>query len=298
MEYGIISCIPIGVLIIGALITKRMAEMIIFSTFVGAIIVYKQHFFSGYIEMIYSSLSNPSFQFLLILLLGFGAMIKLFEASGALMGFGDIISRFATTQKKAMLATWVMGIIVFVDDYLNVLTVSVSMRGVTDRLKVPREHLAYAVNSMGACVCVVIPFTSWAAYMVGCLSEQGLGYSDYIRSIPFMFFPFIAILLCLLVGVGLFPKVGSIKKAYKRIDEGGPVLIEEKAGESIVDLEIDENAQYSSPLNFIIPITVLIVVMFIFENDIIHGIFAALVCQLILYLPQRLMTFNEFMKNL
>ncbi len=298
MEYGIISCIPLAVLIVGALITKRMAEMIILSTLVAAVIIYKQHFFSGYIEMLFKSLSNPSFQFLLILLLGFGAMVTLFEKSGSLMGFGKIISKFATTQKKTMFATWVMGIVVFIDDYLNILAVSVSMRAVTDKQGIPREHLAYAVNSMGACVCVIIPFTSWAAYMVGCLSEQGLGYSDYLRAIPFMFFPFIAIILCLLVAVGLFPKVGPIKKAYKRVEEGGPTLVEEKAGTSLVNLESNDVEKSSSPLNLIIPIIVLIVVMIIFDNDIIHGILAAIVCQGIMYLAQRLMTFTEFMQGI
>ena len=78
--------------------------------------------------MAYGVLSNESYQFLLILLLGFGAIIKLFEKSGALLGFSDILSRFANTRKKAMVATWIMGIIMFVDDYLNVLAVSFSMK--------------------------------------------------------------------------------------------------------------------------------------------------------------------------
>lgn len=297
MEYGIISCIPIAVLIIGALLTKKMAEMMLLSTFVAAIIIYKGDFFSGYIGMLYEALSNSGFQFLLVLLLGFGGMIKLFESSGALLGFGDSLSRFATTPKKAMVVTWVMGLIVFVDDYLNVLSVSVSMRGVTDRLGVPREHLAYAVNSMGACVCVLAPFTTWAAFTTGVISEQGLGYSDYIRAIPFMFFPWIAILVCLLVAMGVIPKVGTIKKAYRRIAEGGPVHAEENAGVSIVNLEFDENVRPSSPLNFLLPIVVLVVVMYLFNNDVIHGIIAAVVCQAILYISQKLMSFKEFMQN-
>lgn len=296
MEYGIISCIPITVMIIGALITKRMVEMIILSTLVAAVIIYQQHFITGYFEMLYMSLSNPSFQFLLILLLGFGALIKLFEKSGSLMGFGNIISKFATTRKKTMFATWLMGVIVFVDDYLNVLATSVSMRRVTDKMKIPREHLAYAVNSMGACICVVVPFTSWAAYTVGIISEEGLGFSDYLRSIPFMFFPIVSILVCLLVGLGIIPKVGPIRKAYKRVDEGGPILVPEKAGTSIVDLELDEDVKPSTPLNFIIPVIVLIVVMFIFDNDINYGIYAAIICQGIMYIAQRIMSFTEFMQ--
>lgn len=303
MEYGIISCIPIAVLIIGVLITKKMPEMIIFSSIVGAALVFKTDIFNGYVGWLYGALSNESYQFLLILLLGFGAIIKLFEKSGALQGFANAIGRFANTRKKTMFVTWIMGIIMFVDDYLNVLAVSSSMRTLTDKQRIPREHLAYGANSMGACVCVLIPFTSWAAFAIGCLSEQGLGFTDYVRSLPYMFFPIIAIVVCLLVAVGVIPKVGLIKKAYERVDAGGSVLCPaESSGStsSIINMgeETDEDIKPSSPLNFFIPIIALIVVTIVCGNSVVHGIIAAIVIQFILYLAQRLMTLSEFMNTM
>ncbi len=303
MEYGIISCIPIAVLIIGVLITKKMPEMIIFSSIVGAALVFKTDIFNGYVGWLYGALSNESYQFLLILLLGFGAIIKLFEKSGALQGFANAIGRFANTRKKTMFVTWIMGIIMFVDDYLNVLAVSSSMRTLTDKQRIPREHLAYGANSMGACVCVLIPFTSWAAFAIGCLSEQGLGFTDYVRSLPYMFFPIIAIVVCLLVALGIIPKVGLIKKAYERVDAGGSVLCPaESSGStsSIINMgeETDEDVKPSSPLNFFIPIIALIVVTIVCGNSVVHGIIAAIVIQFILYLAQRLMTLNEFMNTM
>lgn len=303
MEYGIISCIPIAVLIIGVLITKKMPEMIIFSSIVGAALVFKTDIFNGYVGWLYGALSNESYQFLLILLLGFGAIIKLFEKSGALQGFANAIGRFANTRKKTMFVTWIMGIIMFVDDYLNVLAVSSSMRTLTDKQRIPREHLAYGANSMGACVCVLIPFTSWAAFAIGCLSEQGLGFTDYVRSLPYMFFPIIAIVVCLLVALGIIPKVGLIKKAYERVDAGGSVLCPaESSGStsSIINMgeETDEDVKPSSPLNFFIPIIALIVVTIVCGNSVVHGIIAAIVIQFILYLAQRLMTLGEFMNTM
>ena len=303
MEYGIISCIPIAVLIIGVLITKKMPEMIIFSSIVGAALVFKTDIFNGYVGWLYGALSNESYQFLLILLLGFGAIIKLFEKSGALQGFANAIGRFANTRKKTMFVTWIMGIIMFVDDYLNVLAVSSSMRTLTDKQRIPREHLAYGANSMGACVCVLIPFTSWAAFAIGCLSEQGLGFTDYVRSLPYMFFPIIAIVVCLLVALGIIPKVGLIKKAYERVDAGGSVLCPaESSGStsSIINMgeETDEDVKPSSPMNFFIPIIALIVVTIVCGNSVVHGIIAAIVIQFILYLAQRLMTLGEFMNTM
>ena len=299
----IISCIPIAVLIIGVLITKKMPEMIIFSSIVGAALVFKTDIFNGYVGWLYGALSNESYQFLLILLLGFGAIIKLFEKSGALQGFANAIGRFANTRKKTMFVTWIMGIIMFVDDYLNVLAVSSSMRTLTDKQRIPREHLAYGANSMGACVCVLIPFTSWAAFAIGCLSEQGLGFTDYVRSLPYMFFPIIAIVVCLLVALGIIPKVGLIKKAYERVDAGGSVLCPaESSGStsSIINMgeETDEDVKPSSPMNFFIPIIALIVVTIVCGNSVVHGIIAAIVIQFILYLAQRLMTLSEFMNTM
>ncbi len=298
MEYGIISCIPITVLIVGVLITKRMPEMIFASSLIGAILVHKSDFFTGYIGMLYGAISNPSYQFLLILLLGFGGMIKLFETSGALMGFGNVLSKYATGPKKSMLLTWIMGIIMFVDDYLNVLAVSFSMRSITDKNGVPREHLAYGVNSIGACICVLVPFTSWAAFAIGSMSEQGLGFSDYVRAIPYMFFPMISIAVCLLVALGVIPKVGLIKKAYQRVESGGPTLVKEETGKSIVQMEISQDVKPSTPLNFFIPIIVLIVVMMIFDNDVIHGLVATIIVQAILYIAQRIMSLADFVENL
>ena len=295
MDYGIISCIPIAVLIIGILITKKMVEMVILSSVIGAVLVYRGDFLSGYIELLYGALSNSSYQFIAILLLGFGGVIKLFEKSGALLGFSDILAKLAKGPKSSMVLTWIMGVVMFVDDYLNVLAVSVSTRGLTDRNGVPREHLAYAINSMGASVCVLFPVTTWAAFAIGCMSQEGLGYADYVRAIPFMFFPLAAILICLLVAAGVLPKVGPIKKAYQRVEEGGPVLLEEKTGTSIVKLEVSEDVKPSTPLNFILPIAVLIAVMLIFDNDVIHGLIAAIVVQGILYLGQKRMTLTQFL---
>ncbi len=234
----------------------------------------------------------------MILLLGFGGMIKLFETSGALMGFGNVLSKYATGPKKSMLLTWIMGIIMFVDDYLNVLAVSFSMRSITDKNGVPREHLAYGVNSIGACICVLVPFTSWAAFAIGSMSEQGLGFSDYVRAIPYMFFPMISIAVCLLVALGVIPKVGLIKKAYQRVESGGPTLVKEETGKSIVQMEISQDVKPSTPLNFFIPIIVLIVVMMIFDNDVIHGLVATIIVQAILYIAQRIMSLADFVENL
>lgn len=295
--YGFISTIPILVLIIGVIITKKMAEMLLLSTFVGALIIYKTGFFSGYVGLLYETMSGDMFQFLFLILVFCGPLIVLFEKSGALLGFSRIVSKLAKTQKRAMFITWALSFVIFIDDYLHALSISSAMKKTTDQLGIPREHLAYAVNATGACVCVLIPFTSWAAFAIGCMKEFDLGFNDYLSAIPFMFYPIASVLLSLLVGIGIVPKVGPIKKAYKRVADGGPVTIPPDASgaTAIVSVESDEEVKASSPWNFIIPIVLLIVSMIYFDNDLIHGLIVALICQLIMYLPQRIMKPTEFM---
>ena len=297
--YGFISTIPILTLIIGVLITKKMTEMLLLSTFVGAVIIYKTGFFSGYIELLYGTLAGGSFQFLFLILVGCGALMALFEKSGSLLGFSGIVSKYAKTQRSAMLATWILGVIVFIDDYLNALAVSAATRNVTDKLGIPREHLAYTVNSTGACICVIIPFTSWVAFAVGVMKDFGLGFNDYLSAIPYMFYPWAAAIISLLTGIGLFPKIGPIKRAYLRVANGGTttIPIDADGPMPIVNIESAMDVEPRNPINFVLPIIVLVVAMIYFDNDLIHGLIAAIICQAVMYLGQRIMKPIQFMNT-
>ena len=88
-----------------------------------------------------------------------------------------------------MIGTWILGIIVCVDDYLNCLAVGAAVRKITDKERVSREMLAYIINSTGVTVCAIIPFSSWAAFMGGLMEKADMlgGYSvsgAYIHTIP------------------------------------------------------------------------------------------------------------------
>lgn len=91
-----ISCIPILVLITGALITKKIGESMIVASVVGVVLVYKSNFFNGYVEQMYHVLTNNSYQFILIIIMCFGAAVKLFQVSGCLTGFGNLVSKVAS----------------------------------------------------------------------------------------------------------------------------------------------------------------------------------------------------------
>ncbi|MCI5534131.1 MAG: hypothetical protein MR440_05090 [Firmicutes bacterium] len=297
MLHNILAFAPLILLIAMALITKKMAESMVISVFFATILLYRQNSLDGFLDMAYDVLADSSFQFVLFVMIGFGGLITLFQESGALMGFRDFLDKYASGPKKSMFLAWVMSFIMFVDEYLNALTVTFSMRDITDKSGIPREHLAFQAHAMACCLCMTIPFTSWTAFTVGLISEYGLGFYDYVESIPYMFFPLLMLVLCLLLIFGLFPKVGEMKRAYQRVENGGPALLIDEKADKLVDVGSVDEEKVSSELNAIIPLVVLIAGVLLCDNDLLHGLVLALLAQFVLYVGQKIMTLAEFFEN-
>ena len=221
-------------------------------------------------------------------------MISLFQASGGLMGFRDLLAKAANTPRKTLLLAWLLSVIMFVDEYLNALTTTICLRDVSDKNRLPREHLAVQTNIMACCLCVTVPFTSWTAFSVGLISDFGLGFTDYLQAVPFMFYPLAMMLVSLLLALGWFPKVGMLRQAYHRVASGGAAFEPGEKDEKLVDIdEVDEH-NVSSAWNAIIPLAALVGGTVLFDNDLLHGIIVCLVVQFLLYVIQKRMTVGEY----
>ena len=157
-----------------------MAESMILATLLAMVLLHRRHFLTGTIDAMYATLSNSSYQFALCVIIGFGAMIALLQASGALMGFRDLLAKVASTPRRMLLLAWLLSVVMFVDEYLNALMVTISMRGICDKNRIPREHLAAQANIMACCLCVTVLFTSWTAFSVGLISDFDLGFNETI----------------------------------------------------------------------------------------------------------------------
>ena len=124
------------------------------------------------------------------------------------------------------MASWVLGILMFVADYLNSLAVGAAMRNLTDKYRISREKLAYVIDSTAAPISVIIPFSTWGVFFAGLIVANGIapegeGLSTYIRSIPYMLYAWVAVLLVPVVISGLIPSPGSMKQAEKRAQKSG-----------------------------------------------------------------------------
>ncbi|WP_206458264.1 Na+/H+ antiporter NhaC family protein [Anaerovorax sp. IOR16] len=297
MFHNILVLLPLIFVILSALITKRMSESLIIGTLLAMVILHKQNFLAGTINALYATLSNRSFQFSLMVIICFGALIKLLQESGALMGFRNLVLKVAKGPRSSLFIAWLLSLIMFVDDYLNALTTSFAMHDITDKNRVPREHLALQTHGMSCSLCILIPFTSWTAFTISIISENGMGFNEYLRAIPYMFFPILMVILCLFLALKLFPRIGTLNEAYKRVNSGGPTFLKEKEASSIIDLEAFNENKVSSAFNTILPIIAMITGVFIFDNDLVYGLFIALIVQFVLYIGQKLMTVEEFFQN-
>lgn len=200
-----------------------------------------------------------------------------------------------------MFTTFILGVIIFIDDYLNVLSIGTAMKKVYDKVKVPREALAYLLDSTGSPVCVMFPFSSWAAYFGAIFfaqeSVQALGAKTwmgaYIKAIPFCVYTIVALLIVILFSSGLFPKLGGMKRAYDRVATTGKVYSDASKKYNMDD---EEGAQDGNILNFLIPMLVLVVVACVTGNLVVAQV-VCLAVTLVMYLAEKLMTFTEYWDN-
>lgn len=304
MSGTIWSLLPPVIAIILALLTKEVYSSLIIGILFGAL------FYSGFnligtVDTVFSILSskigdNGNILIFLVLL---GILVALITKSGASSAYGKWASRSIHGKRGALLSTIGLGVLIFVDDYFNCLTVGTVMRPVTDRFGITRAKLAYIIDATAAPVCIIAPISSWAAAVTSSLPEgSGIdGFSLFMGTIPFNLYALLTIfmLLCLVV---LQFDFGPMKKYEQAAPaETAPADTSNTAGK-VIDL--------------ILPIAILILscifgmlytggildgagIADAFANcdaskGLVLGSFVAIVFTTLLYLPRKILSFRTF----
>lgn len=304
INYGVISLIPVLVVIICAVITKRSFESLLLGTIVGFLIVEKQNFIPAWLDSFYTVFKDDTVSWLGLFVVLFGALIALFERSGALAGFSIFISKFANSRRKSLLFTWFIAICMFTDDYLHNMAIGPTMKKVTDKYNVSRAKLAYLSNSTAAPLCIIVPLSTWAVFYSGLLADFNLTegetpFESYLKVLPYLFYGFIALIISFLVANEILPNVWAMKKAEQHVAKQG---VKDEVAQAIktddaVTTHIEKEHRPTPIYNFLIPMFLLITVTIICDVNIIYGIIAALSSMFVLYLAQKIMTFTQFMET-
>ena len=298
LNLGLCACIITLGIIVGAVLTRRCIEFMVLGSLAAALLLYgPSGFLVGWGTSLQDMLSENVWVMLVCLL--FGGLIGLLTDSRGSFGFSHYISKFCNTQRRTLLTTFVMGILIFVDDYLNVLSIGACMKKISDRQKLPRETLAYLLDSTGAPVCVLLPFSTWAAFYASLFYQQdsvrALGVRSamqaYTMAIPYLFYPIITLIIVFLFCMGWMPKLGPMKKAYERVEKTGQVYSERSRKYNHEAFEEDETE--GNIWNFIIPMGVLVAYAVI-TNDILSAVILALIVCFVLYVPRKILTLDQF----
>jgi Na+/H+ antiporter NhaC len=312
-SYGLVSLLPVLCVIVTAVVTRRAVEALIVGTLVGSAIIAGTGltgggwfagavtgFWGKWFDFTLAEIGDSAYY---VIMFGmFGALIRLLDDSGAALGFADVGAKVSNSRRKTMIFTWILGIIIFIEDYLNALGVGVAMRTLTDKWKISREFLAFLVNSTGAAVCILVPISTWGVLYSGQIDKLELfgamhGIEAYARSIPIMLYAWVAVFIVPLFCLGVIPLFGPMKKAEARAVETGKTFPDWYYEGGSAD-EIKADVKPSSAWNFIIPIVVMVIVTLISDFDITMAVIVSYIICFLMLLLQRKVTLGDFIDKL
>ena len=312
------SLVPPIVAIALALITKEVYSSLFVGILIGGLLYAGGnpegtvlHVFS---DGIVSVLSNPYNVGILIFLVILGSIVAMMNKAGGSAAFGRWASSKIKTPAGAQLATIALGVLIFIDDYFNCLTVGSVMRPVTDKQNVSRAKLAYLIDATAAPVCIIAPISSWAAAVAGFVEGED-GFSLFIRAIPYNYYALLTIVM--MVGMVLMHEEYGPMALHEANARKGDLFTTGNHPYEAMDEEVAEAGDNGHVADLVIPIFSLIVCCVIgmiytggfFEGadfvtafsqsdasvGLALGGFFGLVITVVLYMIRRVMKFRDLM---
>ncbi len=228
---GWLSIIPPLIAILFALFLRQVLVALAAGIYVGAIFLYDFNPVIAFLRfadtIVINSLTNPDHMLVITFTLLIGGVVGVISSNGGTAGLAKVITKYARSAKSGMVASWVMGIAIFFDDYANSLIIGNMMRPITDRLRISREKLAYIVDSTAAPIASIVIISTWIGYELGLIGEglRSIGstenaYDVFLKTIPFRFYPIAALFFVFIVSY-LQRDFGPMFKAEKRARETG-----------------------------------------------------------------------------
>ncbi|MBO5372014.1 MAG: Na+/H+ antiporter NhaC family protein [Lachnospiraceae bacterium] len=309
------SIVPPIVAILLAFITKEVYVSLFCGVLLGAL------FTAGFqpwatFETLFSTMTGNMNLNIIIFDVLLGMIIVLMSQSGGSTAYGNWASSKIKGKKGALFATTGLGMLIFVDDYFNCLTVGSVMRPVTDKFKVSRAKLAYIIDATAAPVCIIAPISSWAAAVNSYVPEDSslTGFQLFLRTIPYNLYALLTILMVLLV-IAWKLDFGLMKKHEINAEKGDLFTSGREEYES---MENDKNVNPNGKvIDLVLPVLVLIgsaVFGMIYtgyqggatnvidafancsaEMSLIFATTITVIFMAILYLPRKVISFKNFM---
>ena len=307
--------------IVLALITKEVYSSLVIGIIVGGAIYAGGNFEGTLVHVVsdgfIANLSDSYNMGIIIFLVLLGALVAMMNKAGGSAAFGRWATAHIKSRVGAQLATIALGVLIFIDDYFNCLTVGSVMRPVTDSHKISRAKLSYIIDATAAPVCIIAPISSWAAAVAGFARGAGAesGIKLFIEAIPYNFYALLTIVMMVFLAItGL--DYGPMKKHEKNAKENGDLFTSGTA-QAIEEMAVNEKGRVC---DLIVPIIILIVSCVIgmiysggffsgetfvnsFSNSdasvgLALGAFVSIIITVIFYLCRRVLSFKDLMESL
>lgn len=316
IQTGWLSVLPPVIAIALALITKEVyssllmgviSGMLIYCGFTGDSILSAV---TNTLDMMAYKLGNNSYMVLFLALLG--ALVVVVTRAGGSRAYGRWASKRLKNPVAAKLATVLLGILIFIDDYFNCLTVGTVMRPITDKHRIAREKLAYLIDSTAAPVCIIAPISSWAVAVSSEVEASG-GMNAFMATIPYNLYALLTLAMVLVISLTDFD-FGPMKRAVEAARASMPDETDD--GAEMGGMPVSDKG---TVMDLILPMLVLIAASIwgmayvggffsgasftvaIGENPtagLSLGAFIALIVALALYVPRKLISFKDFMESI
>ena len=314
------ALLPPIIAIVLALITKEVYSSLFIGIVVGALF-YSGFSFEGTLNHIFfeevddasygmiSVLSDSSNVGILIFLVILGALVALMNNAGGSAAFGRWATAHIKTRVGAQLATIALGVLIFVDDYFNCLTVGSVMRPVTDTHNISRAKLAYLIDATAAPICIIAPISSWAAAVAAFASKSDAnGIALFISAIPYNFYALLTILMMITLAVSK-TDFGPMALHERNALKGDLFTTENRP---YADADAHEDTSKGRVIDLVLPVVVLVVACVIgliytggffvsaFANcsasmGLVLGSSVALVFAILFFIARRVLSFKQCM---
>ena len=286
--------LPAVITVCVAVVSRRPIESLLAGILVGLLMLGPTTALDQFSNMLLEVMMSETIAWVIIVCGLMGSLIMLLLRVGSVDAFSEALAAKAKSSKSALMYTWLLGIIVFIDDYLNTLAVGAAMRKVTDQFGVSREKLAYVVDSTAAPICVLVPISTWAVFYASLFQESGFaepgqGMDLYISAIPYMIYPIVAVLLVPLVALEVIPAFGPMKAAELRSAQSPlrqPATLTDEDNTQEPDREV-------RLYHFLLPLATLIGFTLWYELDVQIGVIASVTLTILLFGAQRLLAWTE-----
>ncbi|MDR2713081.1 MAG: Na+/H+ antiporter NhaC family protein [Clostridiales bacterium] len=257
--YGTIWALVAPVVAIAlALITKEVYSSLFVGILIGALFNAGFNLTGAWVTMFkdgfIASLSDSWNMGILIFLVIIGVIVVLINKAGGSIAYGEWAAKRIKSRRGAMLSVFVLGLLIFIDDYFNCLTVGNVMRPVTDTHKISRAKLAYLVDATAAPVCMIAPISSWAAAVAGVAGFAGL--TLFVRAIPYNFYSLLTFVM--IIGlIALNFDFGPMKRHEKNAQENGDLFT--TGDRPYTDASEQAISSKGKVIDLVVPIIVLII---------------------------------------